>query len=261
MKAVTGIFRSCLDAQHTLEEMRLRGVPEKRSTLLTPGNGNDLKSVPAVAAEQPGMGGAIGAVLGASAGLSGVPLLAAFIPGVGPIAALGVLGGVFLASAGATIGAVAGGKLEDAMTQGIPEDEIFVYEDALRQGRSVVIALTDDDAEAQQLRDLLKMGGAEAVDAAREQWWIGLRDAEREHYSKSGTIEGNQERFFRLGFECALHARTRCKEYDQVLGEMTAQLEDLQRQYPEAAVAEPFTRGYERGRAYYQQRCDESKVA
>jgi hypothetical protein len=64
-----------------------------------------------------------------------------------------------------------------------------------------------------------------------------------------------------MGFESALHARTRCKEYDQVLGEMTAKLEELEHKYPDAQIEEPFTRGYERGRDYYQQICDKPKAA
>lgn len=70
MKAVTGVFRSKSEAQQSVAEMRSLGLPEDRITLLTPGNGADLQSVPVVAAEQPGVGKAIGAVLGASAGLS-----------------------------------------------------------------------------------------------------------------------------------------------------------------------------------------------
>jgi len=208
------------------------------------------------------MGKAVGAVLGAAAGLSGGPLImAAIIPGVGPITAIGLLGGAILAAAGAELGAVTGGKLEGAMTEGLPEDEIFVYEDALRKGRSVVVAMASDEAEASRFRELLKTEGAEEVDAAREQWWIGLRGAEQEHYTSAGTNLSDQENFYRLGFEAALHARMRCKEYDQVMGEMTAKLEDLERQYPGGKVAEPFTKGFERGRAYYQQLCNESKAA
>jgi hypothetical protein len=181
--------------------------------------------------------------------------MAAIIPGVGLITAIGLLGGAVLAAAGASIGAAAGGKLESSMTEGLPEDELFVYEDALRKGRSVVIAPADDEAAASRLRELLEAEGAEAVDTAREQWWIGLRDAEHEHYSTLGRNFGDDEKFYRLGFESALHARTRCKEYDQVLGEMTAEIEELERRYPGAEVAAPFTRGYERGRDYYQQLC------
>ena len=263
MKAVTGVFRSQSDAQRSVVEMRSLGLPQDRITILTPGSEAALQSVPVVAGEQPGMGKAIGAVLGASAGLSGAPLIAALVPGVGPVAALGLLGGAVLAAAGAGIGAVAGGKLENAMTEGIPEDELFVYEDALRKGRSVVIALADDEDEASRFRKLLKADGAEAVDAAREQWWIGLRDAEKEHYSthSPGKNFSEEEQFFRLGFEAALHARMRCQEYDQVVAEMSVQIEELERQYPDTEVAEAFTRGYQRGREHYQQLCTESRAA
>lgn len=263
MKAVTGVFDSQSDAQRALTQFRELGLPEDRITLLTPGSVNTHEeTAPAVAAEQPGMGKAIGALVGAAAGLSGGPLLvAALIPGVGPITALGLLGGAIVAAAGAGVGAVAGGKLENAMTDGLPEDELFVYEDALRKGRSVVIALANDGAEASRFRELLNAEDAEEIDAAREQWWIGLRGAEQEHYSSQGRKFGDDEKFYRLGFESALHARTRCKEYDQVLAEMTVKIEDLERQYPGADVGEPFRKGYERGRDYYQQLCDESKAA
>jgi hypothetical protein len=232
-------------------------------TLLTPASTEaEQSAAPVVTTEQPGMGKAVGAVLGTAAGFSGGPLIvAALIPGVGPITAIGLLGGALLAAAGASIGAVAGAKLENAMTDGLPEDELFVYEDALRKGRSVLIALADDEAAASRLRELLKVEGAETVDAAREQWWIGLRDAEKEHYSSFSRNLSEDEKFYRLGFEAALHARTRCKEYDQVMGEMTANIEELERRYPGAEVAEPYRRGYERGRDYYQQLCDQSKVA
>jgi hypothetical protein len=263
MKTVTAVFSSQSDAQHAMAEIRSAGLPMDRVTLLTPGSSEaELKSVPAVAAEQPGMGKAIGAVLGAAAGLSGGPLvIAAIIPGVGPITALGLLGGAVLGAAGASIGGVAGSKMENSMTEGLPEDELFVYEDALRKGRSVIIAMADDEAGASGYRDLLQAEGAETVDAAREQWWIGLRDAEEEHYSADGRTFTDDEKFYRLGFESALHARTRCKEYDQVLGEMNVKIADLERQYPGVEVAEPFTRGYERGRDHYQQLCDQSKAA
>jgi hypothetical protein len=263
MQAVTGVFRSESDAQGALAAMRAAGVQEDRITLLTPGkNRTGEESVPIVAGEQSGMGKAVGAVLGTAVGLSGGPLIvAALIPGVGPITAIGLLGGAILAAAGASVGAVAGGKMENAMTEGLPEDELFVYEDALRKGRSVLIALADGQADASRLRPLLKAEGAETVDAAREQWWIGLRGAEQEHYSAFGRNLSDDEKFYRLGFESALHARTRCKEYDQVLAEMTVQIEELERRYPGAEVAEPFRRGYERGRDYYQQLCNESKAA
>ena len=263
MQAITGVFPSRTAAEHAVDALGSAGVSADKVTLLTPGDlQNKLQSVRVDETEQPGMGKAIGAVLGAAGGLTGGSLLvAALIPGVGPVTAAGLLGGAILAAAGAAVGASAGASLENSATEGLPEDEIFVYEDALRKGRSVVIALAGDEASAAPLRELLRANGAESVDRARHEWWVGLRSAELEHYSSSGKNFSDDEKFYRMGFEDALHARNRCREYDQVTAEMESKLEDLQSQYPGANVAEPYTRGYERGRAYYQRLCDDSKAA
>jgi hypothetical protein len=213
------------------------------------------------AAEQPGMGKAIGALAGGGVGFAGGSLLMALVPGLGPITAVGLLGAAILGAAGATVGATVGNELETSTTEGLPEDEIFVYEDALRQGRSVVIVLAEDKQQASLLRELLKTQSAESIDAAREQWWIGLRSAEESHYSQSGKNFAEDEEYFRRGFEAALHARTRCMEFDQVSAAMDAALKDVQREHPGKQVEEAFTRGYQRGREYYQQRCDESSKA
>ena len=89
MEAVTGVFYSRSDAEGAVEKLRAAGLKPDKVTLLTPGKtekiDTELESVPLVAAEQSGMGKAIGGVVGAAAGLSGGPLLAAFLPGVGPI--------------------------------------------------------------------------------------------------------------------------------------------------------------------------------
>ena len=81
-----------------------------------------------------------------------------------------------------------------------------------------------------------------------------------EHYLKSGQQFGDGEKFYLLGFEAALHARNLCKEFDQIASEMTSDLEELQQQYPSVAVEEPFTRGFQQGREYYQRMCDESSL-
>jgi len=82
-----------------------------------------------------------------------------------------------------------------------------------------------------------------------------------DHYRKSGQQFGDREKFYVLGFEAALHARNRCKEFDQIASEMASDLEELQRQYPGAAVEEPFSQGFQRGREYYQRLCDGSNPA
>ena len=263
MQAVTGVFRVQADARRAVESLRSKGLSADKLTLLAPGSGtNDGDNVPVDTAEQPGIGKAIGAVVGGAGGFTGGSLLmAAVIPGVGPVTALGLLGAAVLGAAGATVGASLGASLENSTTRGLPEDEIFVYEDALRKGRSVVIALAENAKHAETLRELLISEGAESVDAARHEWWIGLRSAEREHYSTSGGDFQKDEKFYRLGFEDALHAKMRCKEFDQVSAEMANHLEELQRQNTGVDLEEPYTRGYQRGREYYQRLCDHSKAA
>ncbi len=265
MEAISGVFNTRTAAERVMQEASSAGIPTDKITLLTPGSVDQLdkevKSVPTDTAEQPGMGKAVGALLGGGVGITGGSLLIALIPGVGPITALGLLGAAIAGAAGATVGAAVGNKMEKSTTEGLPEDEIYVYEDALRQGRSVVVALSDDNESASRLRELMKKEGADSVDAAREQWWIGLRDAEQSHYSASGRNFAEDEKFYRLGFQKALHAKTRCMEFDQVSGEMNAALEDIQRENPGVDLEEAFTRGYQRGRDYYQQLCDENKKA
>ena len=82
-----------------------------------------------------------------------------------------------------------------------------------------------------------------------------------QHYLRSGQQFGDGEKFYLLGFEAALHARNRCKEFDQIASEMASDLEELQRQYPGVPVEEPFAQGFQRGRDYYQQLCNESNPA
>lgn len=263
MEAITGVFESRSGAEHALHSLHQAGIPSDKLTLLTPGSadqiGKEIQSVPTDTTEQPGMGNAVGALMGGGVGLAGGAILMALVPGLGPVTALGLLGAGILTAAGATIGGVAGGEAENATYQGLPEDEIFVYEDALRKGRSVVVAISNDEIAASSVRDLMKREGAESVDAAREQWWTGLRDAEQSRYLKPGRNFAEDEQFFRLGFQAAMHARTRCMEFDQVSAEMDAQLEDVKRRYPEADVEEPFLQGYQRGREHYQELCDEGK--
>ncbi len=265
METISGVFATRTAAERAVQDASKAGIPSYKITLLTPGSvdhlDKEMTSVPADTTEQPGMGKAIGALLGGGVGITGGSLLIALIPGVGPITAIGLLGAAIAGAAGATVGAAVGDKMEKSTIEGLPEDEIFVYEDALRKGRSVVVALAENDGSAERLREIMKKEGAESVDAAREQWWVGLRSAEESHYSQSGKKFADDEKFYRLGFESALHARTRCMEFDQVSGEMNAALEDVQRENPGVDVEEAFVRGYQRGRDHYQQLCDEKKAA
>lgn len=66
------------------------------------------------------------------------------------------------------------------------------------------------------------------------------------------------DKFYRLGYEAALNAKYRCEEYDQILSEMQADLEEVRQRFPGMDVEGPFIKGFEQGRARSQEDCRES---
>jgi hypothetical protein len=251
MKTTVGIFERREQAERAVEQLRAIGIVEDNIDLLAPGAFEQQREAVATTdTEQPGMGKALGGVVGGAIGAaSGMSLGAAaaslFIPGVGPIIATGILGAALLGAGGAIGGAAAGEALEEGMADGLPKDELFVYEDALRQGRTVVIALTRDDEQDEAARNIMAQAGAESLDAARDKWWVGLRDVEDQDYRARGGNFATDEPHYRRGFESALYPKSRGKAYEEVADYMRECHGDLCEQ-------KPFRKGYERGRAYYQ---------
>jgi hypothetical protein len=232
MPIVTGVFKSGASIKTAIERLRSLGIPEDKINVLAPGSPPDEveSRVETSDTEQPGMGKAMGGVVGAAIGAAGgmelgVVLASAFIPGVGPILAAGAIGAALLGSGGALTGAAAG--------------------DALRKGRTVVFVNSDEDI-SEEVKRILESSGAESVDAAREEWWLGLRDDERAFYETDGGNFDEAEPVYRRGFEAALHPGARGKSYD----ENVARLHDL---YGPDCKLSRFKRGYERGCEYYRE--------
>jgi hypothetical protein len=249
VQTVTGIFASRAAAEAAAQRLQSLGISPEQINLLTPGlSPAQLDTVPTTDAEQPGvgtvLGGVVGGVTGASSGLLGAAVASALVPGVGPVMAVGLAAAAILGLGGAVAGAAAGGALEDALSMGLPKDELFVYEDALRQGRTVLIVITEQADQADLVRDALAQAGAESVDAAREHWWLGLRDVEVEAYSAHGGNFARDEALYRRGFEAALRPDTVGKPYDEALASLQIHDADVYRE-------EAFRRGYARGQAYH----------
>lgn len=248
MKTVVGVFTSLAAAERAAERLRQMGIAAEHLNYLTPGASTpEFEAVPTTDAEQPGIGkaigGVVGGVTGASGGLLGAAVASAVIPGIGPVTAIGLTAAALLGIGGAVAGTAAGGALEHQLSIGLPKDELFVYEDALRQGRTVLVVLTEDESQADPVREVLAQAGAESLDAARERWWVGLRDAEAETYTAEGWDFTRDEAPYRRGFEAAMRAETLGKPYEEVL-------EYLKTYAPDVYQEEPFRRGYARGRAY-----------
>src|SRR6202046_1675583 len=151
MKSVVGIFGTRQEAERAASTLDSAGIATSRIAVLTPqSTAQEIAAVPTMDAEQPGMGMALGATVGGAMGLAGGVTLGALasvlIPGVGPVLAIG-----FAASAlGLVGGGALGGKLDNSLSDGIPQEELYIYEDALRQGRSVVIAFAENHARSEE---------------------------------------------------------------------------------------------------------------
>jgi outer membrane lipoprotein SlyB len=252
MKTVVGILTSRSDADVAVERLLKLGISTENINLLAPhASRGKVEEIPTTETEQPGMGSAMGGVVGGALGAAGgmgagAAMATLLIPGAGAVIAMGLAGAILLGAGGAVGGAAAGEALEDSMARGLPIDELFVYEDALRQGRCVVIAFADDDAQAVKARAILYATGAESVDAARENWWVGLRDREKAEYSRTSEGFEGSETIYRHGFETALHPSFRGRSYSEAI-------DSLSKKKPREHAEESFRRGYDRGQAYYRE--------
>jgi hypothetical protein len=243
VKTVVGIFSTRPEAVQAANRLQGVGFEAPNIILLSPGASDaQVEAVPTEDAEQPGMGKAIGSVVGGALGLGAGAVIASLVlPGVGTVLAVtlaAAAGGV----GGAAAGGAAGGALESTLSHGLPKDEIFFYEDALRGGRTVVIGLSEKEQDIEAGREALQSAGAETLDAAREKWWIGLRDTEETFYARPDFKE--IEETFRRGFAAALQPPLRGRSLEEAA-------EVLKRDYPGLYREESFLRGYERGQEYF----------
>ncbi|MCU1266421.1 MAG: hypothetical protein JWM21_2739 [Acidobacteria bacterium] len=249
MESVVGIFQSRTAADEAVRQIKAIGVGEEGITLLRPGTPDEqVESSTTISdTESPGMGqamgGAVGGALGVAGGASlGLAVASLFIPGVGPILVAGALGAALLGSGGVVAGMAAGEALEEGLTKGLPHDELFVYEHALRHGHSVVIVSVNNADTAERVRHVLERAGAESIDAARESWWLGVRDAEQVEYERNGGSFLQDETSYRRGFEAALHPSMRRRSFDDAASE-------LRERHQGTSAERPFRAGYERGQA------------
>jgi hypothetical protein len=256
MNSVVGVFRSRAEAERAAGEVHSAGIPLDRIDLLSPGETKvEVERVATADSEQPGIGTGLGAAVGGTIGIAGGIVLGdilatVLLPGIGAVAAVGATAAAILGALGAVGGGAVGRAADNAASSdGIPGDELFVYEDALRQGRSVLITRAADDSQAAMVRKILESSEAETIDKARHMWWIGVRDTEKEKYDGAGGNFDRDETDYRRGFEAALHIERRGKSYE----EARDQLEWL---YPDAIDHAAFHQGFDRGREYLKGRTE-----
>jgi hypothetical protein len=248
MKTVAGVFRNSRSVHEAAIALRRAGFAQDRVNLLYPDSTEEaIHSIKTSQTEEPGVGGALGGVLGAALGMSaGFELgvaVTALIPGVGPVLMVGVAAAALFGAGGGVTGALLGEAADEKTTEGVPADDIFFYEDALRQGKSVALVFVKDHSEEAHAHEVLEEAGAQSIDAARKDWWLGLRDAQAEHYRSLGHNFELDQDVYRAGFESALRRECRGASGDQLS-------DCLKWWYPNLWDSDAFKRGFERGRVY-----------
>ena len=224
MTNVVGVFEKRSAALEALRRLRMLGFGKDRAVMASPQQGiaQAFADVPDDASEQPGMARTFGALLGGALGLAaGLSLASQVVWAISPAynldLAAGIAVGLALGAAGALAGAAGGRRIDRAAQSGLPADERCIYADALQQGRDVLVCLARNSAEEEEGRDVLERSGAETLDWARRQPWVGIQDVRREHYTAPPPGENAPPDHFRRGFEASLDAEFRGKPWDQVL--------------------------------------------
>ena len=249
MQVVTGVFNSENNAETAVNQLKSLGIADNRIGIVRPGGRADRleAGVPVTDTEEPGMGRAMGAAVGGAMGAAGgatagLAVASLVIPGIGPLLAFGMVGAGLLGIMGAAAGSAVGDSVEEELGEGIPHEDVYLYEDALRHGRSVVIAYVDGDQSSDAAK-VMHDAGAENLDTLRESWWGDLRESERAHYTRDGRDFDQDEASYRRGYEAALHPKRRGKAYSDVEDE-------LRTAYANTVLDRPFQAGYERGSNY-----------
>ena len=247
MQAITGVFSSRDNAEKAVNELRSLGIPEKRMGIVAPGSAPERleAGVPITDTESPGMGRAMGAAVGGAMGAAGgatagLAVASLAVPGIGPLIAFGMVGAALLGVVGAAAGSAVGDTVEEGLGEGIPHEDVYLYEDSLRHGRSIVIVYAEEGEQADRAAEILNNAGALDLDNLREDWWQELREGERAHY---GEHFDRNEESYRRGYQAALHPIRRGKAYSDVE-------DDLRTAYAGTVLDRPFQDGYERGQSY-----------
>jgi hypothetical protein len=154
-ETVLGAFATRELAEGAIDALVAAGFhPDRLSALGRHGGSTDPARRPE-AAEAPAAGAGIGAAVGGF-GANALGLVAAAIPGIGPVVALGPFS---VALSAALSRGFAGGLVGFLAAHGVPEREAARYAERVRAGAYVVAVHTDDGPRAEAI---LARSGAEA---------------------------------------------------------------------------------------------------
>jgi hypothetical protein len=246
MEMLVGIFHSAMAATGASKALHAAGITAGHLMLLTPETGS--AGLHTVSSEHPAgacdvkAGHVLGAATGFAGGLLGSAAVMLVVPGVGPILAVGAL--VASVLVGVTVGATVGGLVQSTFTMALAPEDVFVYEEALRQQCSLLLVKPVDEHQHEMVRVLFARLGTERLNDLREHWWRRQRQQEAVAYHRTHEEFAAHEVSYRRGFEAALDVRGRGKSYTEA-AHMLAQRD------PAMYQDDVFRYGFERGQVYY----------
>lgn len=162
-KLVSGVVRTNAEASSLVDRLISAGFSRSQISIVM-SDATRNRDFALHTGTKAGEGAAIGAASGGAivaiaAGLAAVGSV--IIPGVGLL----VAGPLAAAIAGAGAGAAVGGAVGGLIGLGIPEHEVRVFENALRQG-AILIGVEADGDRADVARRIFKEQSAEALSTA-----------------------------------------------------------------------------------------------
>ena len=100
------------------------------------------------------------------------------------------------------------------------------------------MAIVEEPDKEPTVRDVLSACGAESIDAARERWWLGLRDAERSTTKPRAKPCDDKidehERLYRYGFTAAVTGGLRPRRLEDL--DLWAHLDSARARYGAARL-------------------------
>jgi uncharacterized membrane protein len=201
-KTIVGVFNSVQDAQDSVRALENEGISRDDISVVANKNAvgyeniDEVDKASSVAADA-GIGAAIGGVGGLLLAAAG----AVTIPVIGPVLAAGPIAA---ALTGAGIGAAAGGLVGALTETGIPEEHATTYAEGVRRG-DVLVTVKTDHLRAERVSEIFDNSNAIDVDERVADWrqrgWTGYNQSsdpytdaelrrEREYYRASNNSLG-----------------------------------------------------------------------
>jgi hypothetical protein len=194
MKTVAAVFPDLTHAGQACRDLEHIGIPRDSISLIA---GNDqgkhdeyLERAKKAATSTEAAAASGAAVTGGLAMLATLATIA--IPGVGPIVALGAMGTVLL---GLGVGAGAGALIGTFHQMGISHEEAPLYEEAVKRGEIMVVAVVDEQFQDEAVQ-VLKRNGSRDVRDELDTWaetkdWTGPARDPHPYVSDSAKYESD----------------------------------------------------------------------